>query len=57
LADNQELTEKCHGLEERLEELRAFQAYVTRIKGDINSKKSEELGKLMESLTKLHSHA
>lgn len=41
LADNQQLTEKCHGLEERLEELRSFQSYVAKLKGDINHKKSQ----------------
>ena len=55
--ENQELSEKCRGLEEKLGELRAFQAYVAKLKGDISQKKSEELGRLIESLGKLQSHA
>lgn len=41
LNENKELADKCHGLEEKLEELHAFQAYIGKLKGDINQKKSK----------------
>lgn len=41
------LNQKCELLEERLEEGRVVQEYVRRIKGEINSSKSLELGRLI----------
>ena len=55
--ENQCLNTRCEGLERELEEVRAFQSYIYKLKGDISSKKSMELGRLMEGLEKLQSHA
>ena len=57
IGENQELAMRVRDLEAQLEEVRSLQGYLSRLKGEINTKKSTELGKLIDSLGKLQSHA
>lgn len=57
ISENQQLNDRCNSLESQLEEVKALQGYIAKIKGDINTKKTTQLNKLIESLGKLHSFA
>lgn len=51
--ENRELTEKCRVLESKVEEFRMLYSHVGKLKGEINYKKSVELGRLIDSINKL----
>jgi chromosome segregation ATPase len=57
IIENQDLSNRCRELEAQVEEVRTFQSHISRLKGEVNSKKSAELGKLMDSLGRLQNHA
>lgn len=47
ISENKEMREKCLRLEEKLEEFKIVQRHINKFKNEINSKKSNELAKLL----------